>query len=109
VANGYQVEPEELTTFADFLRDNTAPAVEKASDGVHGTNAYDNNAFGFFVAQILAVPARIALATVGDKVSKMHQEILDAADRTRQAASTYRDHEQNVSDHLQTFDQELGK
>lgn len=105
--NGYQVDPQELTTFAGYLRDKTGPAVEKASGGVHSANSYNNDAFGFFVAQILAAPARIALAAVGDKVNKMHQEILDAADRTQRAASTYQDHEQNVSDHLQTFDREL--
>lgn len=106
-SSGYRVVPQELTTFADYLRDKTAPQVAQASSDVHAANGFDNNAFGVFVAQIMSDPARIALSVVGDNLDKLHNEIADAAGRTRQAAAAYRDHEQNVANKLQTFHQEL--
>ncbi|WAL69277.1 type VII secretion target [Amycolatopsis cynarae] len=105
--NGYQVDPQELGKFAGYLKGTTAPAVEQASSGVHDANGFDNSAFGIFAAQLLAVPARIAMGVVGDQLSKLSKEMTDAADRTQTAADTYTQHDQNVAADLGTFKAEV--
>jgi hypothetical protein len=65
--------------------------VSRASSSVHSANGFDNSAFGIFAAQLLAVPARIALAVVGGNLDDLAKEFNDAADRTKQVATTYSD------------------
>lgn len=101
--NGYQVVTEELNKFADYLKSTTGPAMSQAASGVHSANGFDNNAFGIFVAQILAVPARIAMGVVAANLDDLSQEIADAGQRTTQAAQAYEDHEQDVAKGLQVF------
>lgn len=105
--NGYQVDPQELRTFAGYLSNTTAPAVQQASGGVHEANGFDNNAFGVFLAQIMAIPARIAMGAVGDRLTQLSKEVTDAAQRTRQAAAAYDNHDQSVAADLRAFKAEL--
>ncbi|HET6502863.1 MAG TPA: hypothetical protein VFG87_19085 [Amycolatopsis sp.] len=104
---GYQVETQELNKFADYLKGTTGPVVSQAAGSVHSANGFDNNAFGVFVAQLLAVPARIAMGVVAGNLDSVSKEIADAGDRTAQAATTYDQHEQSVVGTLQSFKQEL--
>jgi hypothetical protein len=83
--------------------------VSQASSGVHSANGFDNSAFGVFAAQLLAVPARIALGVVGGNLDNLAKEITDAADRTKQAAAIYANRDRDVASGLQTFKTELGQ
>lgn len=84
-----QVLPEELTTFARYLDSTTGPEVSHAADQVRAINGFDNNAFGVLVAQLLAVPARIALGVAAGHLSDVADEIHDAGARTWRAADDY--------------------
>jgi len=106
-SGGYQVITAELTDFANYLKGTTSPAVSKAAGDVHADNGFDNNAFGIFAAQILAIPARIAMGIVAGNLDKLSKEVDDVAQRTSQAARTYDEHEHTTSQNLQTFHQEL--
>ncbi|HEX3787336.1 MAG TPA: hypothetical protein VHW44_05705 [Pseudonocardiaceae bacterium] len=88
-ADGYQVDPQELTTFASYLTGTTETAVTTASNGVKSANGFDNNAFGILLAQILSAPARIAMDEVESNLGNLSQEITGAAQTTTQTASEY--------------------
>jgi len=105
---GYQVHPDELNRFAGYLTGTTKPEVEKAASGVRAHNGFDNNAFGIFAAQLLAVPARIAMAVVADNLDNLAKEIADAADRTKKAATLYSEQDKTTADGLGNFKTELG-
>ena len=100
---GYRVVPDELNDFSNYITGTTAPAVSTAASDVHAANGFDNKAFGIFTAQMLAVPARIAMGVVAGNLDKLSKEIEDVAQRTAKAAQAYDDHEQNVSQNLQEF------
>ena len=70
----------------------------------HSANGFDNNAFGIFAAQLLAVPARIAMAVSTDNLNKLASEITNAADLTNTTASNYRQNEQNAAGSFQAID-----
>lgn len=106
--NGFQVDPQELTKFGSYLSGTTAPAVSQAASGVHDANGFDNAAFGIFAAQLLAVPARIAMGVVASNLDGLSNEITDAADRTKQAATRYGDQDRSTASGLETFKTELG-
>ncbi|GAB2986360.1 hypothetical protein LWP59_10035 [Amycolatopsis acidiphila] len=106
---GFSVDPAELRTFGGYLTNTTAAAVKEAASGVHAANGFDNQAFGVLVAQILAVPARIAMATVADNLDKVSQDVTTAADTTTKAAAAYADHDDSVSAGLGEFTTELGR
>jgi hypothetical protein len=106
---GFSVDPAELRTFGGYLTNTTAPAVEEAAGGVHAANGFDDQAFGILVAQILAVPARIAMATVADNLGKVSQDVTEAADTTNKAAAAYADQDASVSAGLGEFATELGR
>lgn len=84
-----QVNPGELTTFARYLDTTTGPEVSHAADQVHAANGFGDNAFGILVAQLLAVPARIALGVVAGNLSGVADEIHDTGARTWRAATDY--------------------
>ncbi|HEY4460554.1 MAG TPA: hypothetical protein VGN81_40015, partial [Pseudonocardiaceae bacterium] len=79
-SGGYQVDPTELTTFASYVSGTTHSEITDAANGVHSANGFDNNAFGIFAAQLLAVPARIAMGVATDNLNKLASEISNAAD-----------------------------
>lgn len=103
-SGGYQVNPSELTTFASYLNGTTHSAVTDAANGVHSANGFDNNAFGIFAAQLLAVPARIAMGVATDNLNKLASEISDAATLTNTTADNYRQNEQNNAGSFQAID-----
>ncbi|HEY4453905.1 MAG TPA: hypothetical protein VGN81_06290, partial [Pseudonocardiaceae bacterium] len=70
----------------------------------HSANGFDNNAFGIFAAQLLAVPARIAMGVATDNLNKLASEISNAADLTNTTASNYRQNEQNTAGSFQAID-----
>lgn len=103
-SGGYQVDPSELTTFASYLGGTTHTEITDAANGVHAANGFDNNAFGIFAAQLLAVPARIAMAVANDNLTKLASEIANAADLTNTTAANYRQNEQNTAGSFQAID-----
>ena len=103
-SGGYQVDPSELTTFASYLSGTTHSQITKAADGVRSANGFDNNAFGIFAAQLLAVPARIAMGVANDNLTKLASEIANAADLTNTTADNYRRNEQNTAGSFQAID-----
>ncbi|NKQ56245.1 hypothetical protein HFP15_25535 [Amycolatopsis sp. K13G38] len=105
---GYEVHPDELNKFGDYLTSTTKPEVEKAASGVRGHNGFDNSAFGIFAAQLLAVPARIAMGVVASNLDGLAKEIADAADRTKKAAKLYTEQDSQAADGLGNFKTELG-
>ncbi|WP_236796209.1 hypothetical protein [Amycolatopsis sp. GM8] len=107
--DAYKVDPAELHKFGEYLTNTTAPAVKKSSDAVHAANGGDINAFGIFLAQILAIPARIALAAVGDNVTKASQDITDVASTTVKAADAYKNQDDAALAGLGDFAKELGQ
>jgi hypothetical protein len=103
-SGGYQVDPSELTTFATYLSGTTHGEIVDAANGVHSANGFDNNAFGIFAAQLLAVPARIAMGVANDNLNKLASEISGAADLTNTTADNYRQNEQNNAGSFQAID-----
>jgi hypothetical protein len=99
-AGGFQVDPAELRKFASYLSDTAHAEIVDAADGVHSANGFDNAAFGIFAAQLLAVPARIAMAAVTDNLNSLANEISQAAQTTVAAAAQYRQHEETVTNTL---------
>ena len=77
-SGGYQVDPNELHTFASYLSGTTHSEITDAANGVRSANGFDDNAFGIFAAQLLAVPARIAMAVAVDNLNSLGKEISDA-------------------------------
>jgi hypothetical protein len=103
-SGGYQVDPTELTTFASYLGGTAHSEITDAANGVHSANGFDNNAFGIFAAQLLAVPARIAMGVATDNLNKLASEISNAADLTNQTATNYRQSEQNSASSFEAID-----
>lgn len=95
MADGYQVDPTQLTTFASYLSGTTHSEVTDAANGVHSANGFDNDAFGIFAAQLLAAPARIAMATATTNLNSLADEISGAAQLTTTTANNYQQNEQN--------------
>ncbi|MCU1682887.1 MAG: hypothetical protein JWQ81_3626 [Amycolatopsis sp.] len=100
---GFEVDPAELRKFASYLSDTAHAEIVDAANGVHSANGFDNSAFGIFAAQILAIPARIAMAAVTDNLNKLADEISQAAQSTVTAATTYQQHEESVTRTLNTI------
>jgi hypothetical protein len=107
--NGFAVDPAELHTFGGYLSNTTAPAVKDAASGVHAANGFDNQAFGIFLAQILAVPARIAMGVVAGNLDKISDNVTKTADSTNKAAEVYANQENSASTALNKFKTELGQ
>jgi len=103
VTNGYQVDPGELTRFAGYLTQTTAPDVDKSAQSVSSLNGFDVNAFGILVAQVFAVPTRIALGVVSAKMNSLSSEITDAARTTTTTATRYQDNEANQAQAFQSI------
>lgn len=89
MASGYTVVTQELNQFASYLNGTTHPAVVAAANQVHSDNGFDNSAFGIFAAQILAVPARIAMGVVAGNLDKLAGQIASAGQATTQTANVY--------------------
>ncbi|HEX7661756.1 MAG TPA: hypothetical protein VF444_19980 [Pseudonocardiaceae bacterium] len=96
-AGGYQVDPAELQKFASYLSSTTHNDIQSASGAVSDANGFDNSAFGILLAQILAVPARIAMGVVSGKLKDLASEIDQASQDTVSTAKNYQDNEQTVS------------
>lgn len=101
---GYQVDPNELTKFASYLSGTAHGEIVDAANGVHSANGFDNNAFGIFAAQLLAVPARIAMGVAASNLNALASEISAAADLTTKTASNYTQNEQNTAGSFQAID-----
>jgi hypothetical protein len=107
VASGYTVVTQELDQFASYLRGTTQPAVAKAAQQVHSDNGFDDAAFGIFVGQILAIPARIAMAVVAGHVDKLAGQIASAGQTTTQTAQSYVQNEQTSATSFQNVSKGL--
>ncbi|TNC29070.1 hypothetical protein [Amycolatopsis alkalitolerans] len=107
--DGFKVDPAELHKFGDYLSRTTAPAVQQSASGVHAANGFDDQAFGVILAQILAIPARIALAAVAGNVDKASQDITQVAESTVKAAEAYRNQDEAALSGLGDFAKELGQ
>ncbi|WP_328608263.1 hypothetical protein OG943_03835 [Amycolatopsis sp. NBC_00345] len=105
--NGFTVIPDELHKFSGYLSGTTAPAVKEAASGVHGANGFDNQAFGILLAQILAIPARIAMSVVAGNLDKVSDDVTATADSTKKAAEAYTNQDESASNGLGTFKAEL--
>ena len=102
-----QVIPEDLTKFARFLDQTTGPEVAEAAHAVHQANGFDNNAFGILIAQLLAVPARIAMTEVAKNLDKVSDEIRDAGARTWKVASEFEQSDRHNSERVQRSYQDM--
>ena len=107
--DGFQVDPAELHTFGGYLSNTTAPAVKDAASGVHAANGFDNQAFGIFLAQILAVPARIAMGVVVDNLDKISENVTTTAESTKKAAEVYAEQDDNAATAFKNLIAELGR
>jgi hypothetical protein len=88
------VDTDGLEQFADYLKSDTVYAIRRASDGVHALNGGDVNAFGVLLAQVLGVPARIAMAVAADHLDDLAHTMTDVARSVKDTASVYEDIEQ---------------
>ncbi|HEX3782574.1 MAG TPA: hypothetical protein VHX38_23150 [Pseudonocardiaceae bacterium] len=102
-SGGYQVDPNELHTFASYLGTTTHSEVTDAANGVKSANGFDDNAFGIFAAQLLAVPARIAMAVAVDNLNSLAKEVSDAAQSTTTTATNYQRNDQNSASSFQSI------
>ncbi|KAA2264581.1 hypothetical protein F0L68_05595 [Solihabitans fulvus] len=93
---GFGVDPTVLDSFAGEL-DKRAAEVHGAADKVGAANGFDFQAFGAVMGQVLAVPSRIALKVVQDKVSGVAGSMDEAAKLTRDTAAHYRETDANNS------------
>ncbi|MDT8913868.1 hypothetical protein [Amycolatopsis sp. PS_44_ISF1] len=105
--SGFTVNADELHEFSGYLSGTTAPAVKQAAGGVHGANGFDNQAFGILLAQILAVPARIAMGVVAGNLDQISADVSATADSTKKAAEAYTNQDRSASDGLGIFKAEL--
>lgn len=106
---GFQVDPAELNTFADYVNNTTVPAVRQAASTVAGLNGGDVNAFGILLAQIMAIPARIAMRAVSDNLGKIADNVADTATTTKKAADAYTKQDGDAQAGLNEFKTELGQ
>ncbi|MFD7921400.1 hypothetical protein ACFV3R_19495 [Streptomyces sp. NPDC059740] len=88
------VDTDSLRRFADSLQYGTASAIQRVSEGVHTLNGGDVNAFGVLLAQVLGVPARIAMAVTAGHLDDLAHTIGDVSRTVRDTASVYEDTEQ---------------
>jgi hypothetical protein len=61
---------------------------------------FDNDAFGVVLAQVLAVPARIALGAGADTLNKLRSDLDSASSTTDSTAKNYQSTDQ---DNAQSF------
>jgi hypothetical protein len=95
MADGFQVQPSQLTGFAGFLRNTTEPVVQAAAQDLNAkATGFDNDAFGVILAQILALPARIALGAGADTLNNLKSELDNAASTTDTTAGNYQNTDQ---------------
>lgn len=109
MAEGFGVDPAELTNFSQFLSTKTQPAVQQAADRMKAANGYDNQAFGFYLAQVWAIPSRITIAAIQGEISKLAGDIANSANDVKKAADAYANQDANAAKGLGTFKAELGK
>jgi len=107
--NEFAVHPDELDKFSQYLDQTTAPAVKQAAADVHGCNGFDNDAFGIFLAQILAIPARIAMGVVAGNLDGVSDNVAHTAELTKKAAKAYRDQDANAKAGIDKFLPEFDK
>jgi hypothetical protein len=88
------VDTDGLGQFADHVRNDTVYAIRRASDGVHALNGGDVDAFGVLLAQILGVPARIAMAVTAGHLGDLAHTMADVGQSVSDTASVYEDIEQ---------------
>ena len=95
MTSGFAVQPAQLTTFSGFIRDTTAPIVQDAASELNGkATGFDNNAFGLVLAQVMAIPARIALGVGADQLNGLKSRLENAATTTDTTASNYQNSDQ---------------
>ncbi|WP_033294800.1 hypothetical protein [Amycolatopsis jejuensis] len=105
----FKVDPAELDKFSGYLEKTTSPAVKQAAADVHTANGFDNQAFGIFLAQVFAVPARITMGVVAGNLDKISGNVTETADLTKKAAKAYRDQDATAKDGIDKFLPEIGK
>ncbi|MFJ9411267.1 hypothetical protein [Streptomyces sp. NPDC101393] len=88
------VDTDDLKRFADSLENDTVPTIQRVSEGVHTLNGGDVNAFGVLLAQVLGVPARIAMAVTADHLDDLAHTMGDVSKSVRDTASVYEDTEE---------------
>lgn len=71
-----------------------------ASDLNGKATGFDNDAFGVVLAQVIAVPARIALGAGADTLNKLRSDLDSAASTTDSTAKNYQSTDQ---DNAQSF------
>lgn len=89
-SGSFAVDPTALDTYAGTL-DTRVTEVRAAADKVGAANGFDFNAFGAVMGQVLAIPSRIALKVVQDKVNGLAGSLEEAARTVRDTAKSYRD------------------
>jgi hypothetical protein len=99
-AGGFTVEPEVLDSYSTGL-DDRAQRVVQASQRVDAASGFDLNAFGILIGQVLAIPARIALADLQGKLHSAADGATSAAEKVRSAAKVYRETD---GDHSKVLD-----
>ncbi|WP_409182442.1 type VII secretion target [Amycolatopsis sp. VS8301801F10] len=107
--NGFTVHPDELHKFSEYLDKTTVPAVDDSAKAVDDANGGDIDAFGVVLAQVLAIPARIALKAVSDNLHGVAKDVTDSADKTRQASEQYRKGDQDLAKAFDKFKPEQVK
>lgn len=89
---GFQVEPDQLTKFANYLTGTTGADFSKVASDVNADNGGDISAFGVLLGQVFAIPMRIDLAIVKqyylDSTTKL---INSTVSNLQQTASQYTD------------------
>ncbi|GAB3734957.1 hypothetical protein GCM10027598_60750 [Amycolatopsis oliviviridis] len=106
---GFSVDPAELRKFSRFLSDTTQPAVQDAANRMQAANGFDNAAFGFLLAQALAVPSRITMATITGEIDKLVGDIGKSAADVKKAADMYANQDADAATTIGTFKTELGQ
>ncbi|MEV6908678.1 hypothetical protein [Amycolatopsis sp. NPDC051071] len=106
---GFSVDPAELQKFSQFLSGTTQPAVKDAANRMQAANGFDNAAFGFLLAQVLAVPSRITMAVITGEINKLAGDIEKSAADVKKAADLYANQDSDAAQTLSTFKTELGQ
>jgi DUF2075 family protein len=99
--SGYQVDPADLDTFAQYLSGTTVSEINQAAQGVHGANGFDINAFGVILGQAMGWPCRIAMGVVADQLTSLSSKISTVADATKNTAAQYTRNESDVANSFQ--------
>ncbi|RJQ76782.1 hypothetical protein D5S17_17120 [Pseudonocardiaceae bacterium YIM PH 21723] len=90
---GFHVDPAELRKFSSYLSGTAHSQIDTAAKGVYSANGFDNAAFGIFAAQLLAVPARIAMGVVTNNINALATATTEHADNVIKTAEVYEHHE----------------